>query len=188
MFAQLLQPRPGAVVLFIAPGHDANLVEVGLVTSIWRGVKAPRLYSGETPLNSIFAFRVLQLEIVLKDGDESAEDPTDWEVGPCSFAWTVRLESMVAVMDVESSAWARSFVGAVIDHDIVPSPSITIHQPLMIFYPFQKYSRNLCSRVLSGANVQLPFVKPMFKNVTTKSFAHSSASQVNFRPSLAGVF
>lgn len=122
MFAPLLQPRPGLVVLFIAPGHE-GMVELGLVTSVWRGVKAPKLYSGETPVNSVYAFRVLQLEIVL-ESEESDEDPSNWEVGPCSFAWTVRLESLVAVLDVKNCAWARTLVGAVIDHDSVPSPSI----------------------------------------------------------------
>lgn len=68
-----------------------------MVVSAWRGIKAPKLHAGETPVNSCVAFRVIQLEI----GDPKAESATLWTCNSKSAAWVVRLEGLVCILDVE---------------------------------------------------------------------------------------
>jgi len=38
-------------------------VELGFVTSVWRGVKSPKLFSGESSISSCMAFRVIALDM-----------------------------------------------------------------------------------------------------------------------------
>lgn len=52
--------RPGNIVMFHTPAKKSS-VELGLVTSVWKGVKAPKLHSAPTPINNAVAFRALQL-------------------------------------------------------------------------------------------------------------------------------
>ena len=56
--------RPGHVVLFSLPGHSKRpQVEVGLVLTVWRGLKNPRPHGGEVKVASCVAFRVVQLDL-----------------------------------------------------------------------------------------------------------------------------
>ena len=47
---------------------------MGLVLSVWRGVKSPKVYSGSTHVNSCVAFRVVVL-------DMDPEHPETWPKG-----------------------------------------------------------------------------------------------------------
>ena len=89
--------RPGNVILFNTPSKHSEL-QVGLVLSVWKGVKAPRLYSGETPIDSCVAFRAVELSME----DTSQEAATDWTCNSVSTAWVVRLEGLIAILDCES--------------------------------------------------------------------------------------
>ena len=56
------------MVLFQMPNCCAQQgTEMGLVISAWRGIKAPKLFSGSTNVNSCVAFRVVVLEMVEND-------------------------------------------------------------------------------------------------------------------------
>ena len=63
-------PRPGNVVLFHLPDGNPNPgVEMGLVITVWRGVKQPKINTRATPCASCRAFRVVSLDM---DGDHVA--------------------------------------------------------------------------------------------------------------------
>eukprot|EP00435_Cladocopium_sp_Y103_P053525 s768_g17.t1 len=94
---------PGNVVVFHTPRRKDSYLDIGMVLSVWKGIKQPRLYSGETPINSCTAFRVLSLELA----DQDQATPREWVVRDRSIAWVVRLESMVTILDVEKCAWTR---------------------------------------------------------------------------------
>ena len=54
------------MVLFQLPGavgSDNQFVEMGLVVSVWRGIKVPKLYTGAVNVNSCVAFRVISLDM-----------------------------------------------------------------------------------------------------------------------------
>ena len=56
------------MVLFVLPSADAQPeVEVGLVLSVWRGVKQPRLFSSASHTSSVAAFRVVALSMTDQD-------------------------------------------------------------------------------------------------------------------------
>ena len=95
-----LVPRPGNVVVFHTPRLREAYLDVGLVLCVWKGVKQPRLHSGETPINSCTAFRVLSLELA----NENQESPVEWVCRDKSIAWVVCLESLVTILDVEKCA------------------------------------------------------------------------------------
>lgn len=73
-------------------------IELGMVLSVWKGVKNPRLFAGETHVNSCVAFRAVALEMV--DQENNAE----WWCSSTSVAWVVRLESLVCILDCDSCA------------------------------------------------------------------------------------
>ena len=51
------------MVLFQLPNSNANGgVELGMVVSVWRGLKNPRLFSGSINVTGCVAFRVIALE------------------------------------------------------------------------------------------------------------------------------
>ena len=57
------QQRPGHVVLFALPNQDPKGgVELGLILTVWKGVKAPKQQSGECSINSCVAFRAVCLD------------------------------------------------------------------------------------------------------------------------------
>ena len=57
------QPRPGHICLFQLPNGDKKGgVELGFISSVWKGIRTPRLNTGETPVNSCVAFRAIALE------------------------------------------------------------------------------------------------------------------------------
>ena len=57
--------RPGHTVLFQLPErHAHSSVELGLVLSIFKGIKAPKVFSGEASVKSIMAFRAVGLDMV----------------------------------------------------------------------------------------------------------------------------
>ena len=60
--------RPGHVVLFTLPcdSKDAK-IELGMLMTVWRGIKQPRPHSGEVNVASCVAFRAVQLEMVDQD-------------------------------------------------------------------------------------------------------------------------
>lgn len=63
--------RPGNVVLYHLPaGHPLEGIEIGLVISVWHGVRNPKMTSSPTRINSLTAFRVVSL-------DTSDEDPAN---------------------------------------------------------------------------------------------------------------
>lgn len=52
------------MVLFQMPNCCTQKgVEMGLVISVWRGIKAPKLFSGSTNVSSCVAFRVVVLDM-----------------------------------------------------------------------------------------------------------------------------
>ena len=67
----LCQPRPGNVVLFQLPeGKDHAGIELGFVVSVWKGVKAPKLSSGPTNVNSCVSFRAVAMDMVNQENGE----------------------------------------------------------------------------------------------------------------------
>jgi hypothetical protein len=74
-----------------------------MVLSIFKGIKAPKVFSGEASVNSIMAFRAVGLDMV------DQENSCDWFCSATSAAWTVRLESLVAVLDCEQCALAAAY-------------------------------------------------------------------------------
>ena len=56
------------MVLFQLPNQDADGgIELGLILSVWKGIKNPRLHSGETAVNSVMAFRCVCLSMIDQD-------------------------------------------------------------------------------------------------------------------------
>ena len=150
-FSRMWQARPGHVVLFNLPtSTDGRGIEIGLVISeCWRGIKAPRIFSGPTQVNSCWAFRVVTLElhiqhrpfwfffrdagmsachlysknpkllrrvfvatfwwhiglycngISLRKLPHSEDDANTWFCCSKSVAWTLRLESLITVLEVQ---------------------------------------------------------------------------------------
>lgn len=60
------------MILFHTPGRTSS-VQTGLVLSVWRGVKAPKLICGDVPINCVVAFRAVQLDLQIppEEGVES---------------------------------------------------------------------------------------------------------------------
>ena len=71
-----------------------------MVLSAWRGIKAPKLNAGDTPINSCVGFRVIELELM----DETLHPPTAWQCGSETLAWVVRIESLVCILDCDRCA------------------------------------------------------------------------------------
>ena len=94
--------RPGNVVLFHVPNAE-NRIEIGFVLSVWKGVKAPKLHTDPCPIDSVSAFRALTLDPL----DASQDWVVDWVACNKSSAYAVRLESLIAVLDVEQCASAQ---------------------------------------------------------------------------------
>ena len=145
--------RPGHVVLFQLPNQDVKGgVELGFILSVWKGVKNPRMHSGETAVNSVMAFRCVCLSMIDQDHgfqlisfwlaagewqlivntyflnpevwivydcfscffhsfgvfphiSDQQDCAAEWQCGATSVAWTVRLESLICILDVESCAF-----------------------------------------------------------------------------------
>ena len=101
------KPRPGHIVLFQVPeSHAHSGVELGLVLSTSKRIKAPKVFSGEASVKSIMAFRAVGLDMV------DQENSCDWFCCATSAAWAVRLESLVAVSDCEECASAAFQISA----------------------------------------------------------------------------
>lgn len=68
-FVSKLVLRTGNVALFFLPScvSENPVVEVGLITTIWRGVKVPKPFSGECGVNAVVAFRAIELELADKE-------------------------------------------------------------------------------------------------------------------------
>lgn len=49
-------------MIFIKPKQPPEF-EIGMVLTVWKGIKNPRQFGGEVPINSISAFRVLVLDM-----------------------------------------------------------------------------------------------------------------------------
>ncbi|CAK9080136.1 unnamed protein product, partial [Durusdinium trenchii] len=95
---------PGNVVLFHTPSA-ASEIEIGLVLSCWRGVKAPKMHASEIRIDSCSAFRAVVLN-KMSDNDPS----NDWFCDSKSTAWVVRTEALICILDVERCVHPR-------DHD-----------------------------------------------------------------------
>lgn len=90
--------RPGNIVLFCLPSSSQS-VDVGMVLSVWRGVKASKLVSSGCPIDNCSAFRVVTLD------KRSADDPeSDYYCNSTSPAWALRVESLVTILDCERCA------------------------------------------------------------------------------------
>ncbi len=56
--------RPGNVVLFQVPSEkEKSGIEIGLVTTIWKGVRNPKIVTSEISINACWAFRVVVLGV-----------------------------------------------------------------------------------------------------------------------------
>eukprot|EP00438_Fugacium_kawagutii_P012511 Skav212719 [mRNA] locus=scaffold113:730213:738201:- [translate_table: standard] len=77
--ANLQDTRPGNCVLFQVPSAYAA-IEVGMIVSVWRGVRKPRLAVSEVPIDGVSAFRVLQLLPAEKESAEPEGQNYDLEV------------------------------------------------------------------------------------------------------------
>lgn len=67
-YGKPLLSRPGHCVLFQLAGAKGNSgVELGVIVSVWRGIKAPKVYAGEVHVNSCPAFRAVALDLQSKD-------------------------------------------------------------------------------------------------------------------------
>ena len=64
--------RPGQVIVFQIPGASTKAsVEVGMVLTVWKGVKAPKQFGGPVPVGSCCAFRAVALDVEDPDQDAS---------------------------------------------------------------------------------------------------------------------
>ena len=101
------QPRPGNVILFQPPVKATTGcgIDIGMIISVWKGVKQPKLHASGTPVESVSAFRVL----VLGMQDPDQVPARDWKCNDRSMAYVCRLESLVFILDCESSALAFVF-------------------------------------------------------------------------------
>ena len=93
MLGQLL--RPGNIVLFFTPAQKP-VVQLGMIIAVWRGLKQPKLFAGETPISSCPAFRAIELG----RGDSEAE----WFCSSVSQVWPVRAEGLICLLDCERCA------------------------------------------------------------------------------------
>lgn len=93
-------PRPGNIVLFCTPGKNP-MIEVGMIVSAWKGLKAPRLHASPVPVQSCVAFRALRLELAEGHGNP----PTLWKTNAKAEAWMVRMEGLMTILDCESCGW-----------------------------------------------------------------------------------
>ena len=56
------------MVLFQVPaGHQNSGIEMGMILTCWRGVKAPKIFSGPVNVNACVAFRAVALEVSSED-------------------------------------------------------------------------------------------------------------------------
>ena len=109
-----LHLRPGHVVLLQLPkaeGHGG--IELGFLTSVWKGIKAPKIFAGETPVNSCLAFRAIAMNMV------NQEIP--WDLNGCvkllngsymnlqcvTTSW-MQMISMDSSTQEDASRWACS--------------------------------------------------------------------------------
>eukprot|EP00435_Cladocopium_sp_Y103_P037650 s1066_g10.t1 len=84
----------GHVVVMKLPGlRNTAGVDIGLVTTVWRGVKQPKPSAKEVPING-------------------CEPPTDWVCNGKSTAHVLRLESLVCILDVDGSEEPHSTTGS----------------------------------------------------------------------------
>eukprot|EP00435_Cladocopium_sp_Y103_P027532 s2415_g6.t2 len=75
-------------------------IDIGMILSVWKGVKQPKLHASGTPVESVSAFRVLVLSV--EDPDQTPV--RDWKCNDRSMAYVCRLEALVTVLDCESSS------------------------------------------------------------------------------------
>ena len=142
------------MVLFQVPaGHQNSGIEMGMILTCWRGVKAPKIFSGPVNVNACVAFRAVALEVSSEDrliigwgwmGQvdhrmfsakaalvyacicnlffskfsafsivfchlKSMQDNKVWCCSSTSTAWVVRLESLIAVLDIAECALQEFF-------------------------------------------------------------------------------
>ena len=72
--------RPGNVVLFQAPaGTREEGVEVGMILSIWRGIKKPKVYANSCSINACWAFRAVVLDMEEESPDSWHESFVQWK-------------------------------------------------------------------------------------------------------------
>ena len=99
------KPRPGHIVLFQLPeSHAHSGVELGLVLSIFKGIKAPKVFSGEASVNSIMVFRAVGLDMV----DLREQLPIGFAVPPQlpgQFGWSHLWQSWTAT---KNAPWRPS--------------------------------------------------------------------------------
>ena len=88
--------RPGQIVLFHKPTMSAT-IELGMVLTVWRGIKAPKVFAGPVQISSCPALRILELS----PADETKHPPIDWRGNAESHAWVVRMESVIAMLDCD---------------------------------------------------------------------------------------
>lgn len=106
-------------MLFHQPG-GMGTVDIGVVMSVWKGVKSPKMFSGETPVSSCSAFRVVVLD---KLGTESNKT---WFCTGRSVAWVVRIEALVSILDCESCFRASRVRVQSFCKDLLPNLSFCI--------------------------------------------------------------
>ena len=49
------------MILFKTPGVKQS-IEIGMIMTLWKGLRKPKQFSGEVAVNSVVAFRVIALE------------------------------------------------------------------------------------------------------------------------------
>ena len=67
-------PRPGNIVLFHLPTVGAASkqpqLELGMVVSVWKGIKQPKAFSGEVSIQTCTAFRAITLDLEAEQVDQ----------------------------------------------------------------------------------------------------------------------
>lgn len=124
------RPRPGHIVLFQLPARKDHCgVELGMVLSVWKGIKCPKLHTGETAISACPGFRVVALASKAGCGIYSWEKEVWWQTcaifftsdgnfeflrlqllqesnrvwccSSTSLAWVLRIESLVSILDCQ---------------------------------------------------------------------------------------
>lgn len=89
------------MVLFNLPSCvTRDGIEMGLIVSVWRGLRSPHLFSGGSRVESCPAFRAVLLD--MEEDDKSLSLHKRWYCSATSPALVVRMESLVTILDVET--------------------------------------------------------------------------------------
>lgn len=104
--------RSGNIVLAMIPkdlkNSDKFAPAVALVTSVWVGVKKPRLATSSVSINHVIGIRIIEMKEVKKSEHASLT----WECDAKSQSLVLRPQTIVAILDVVPDSYQDTSEGA----------------------------------------------------------------------------